>query len=242
MVGVTSLAFENGLCQDHCPPALCSQAGLLRTPLLPPAPGLPGRALDAAFQQLGRGPGRVRCPPQSLSLTPHLTFGRRSPPMGVSHRKKPQAGPGALRATPGPVSIGSAERGQSSPAQVVGRGPGCDRKASWAGLGSHFCSVAVLDAPCTAGGLRRRNPISSLRKLPEKCVCRGHSPGGGKPEAREEVCRPPLHCTQGPLPCPQRPFISRALCRPGPGMARSHLSDTLVTEHSFCCNIFPSSD
>lgn len=57
MVGVTSLAFENGLCQDHCPPALCSQAGLLRTPLLP-APGLQGRALDAAFQQLGRGPGR----------------------------------------------------------------------------------------------------------------------------------------------------------------------------------------
>lgn len=92
MVGVTSLAFENGLCQDHCPPALCSQAGLLRTPLLPPAPGLQGRALDAAFQQLGRGPGRVRCPPQSLSLTPHLTFGRRSPPWVSATGRNPKLG------------------------------------------------------------------------------------------------------------------------------------------------------
>lgn len=51
------------------------------------------------------------------------------------------AGPGALRATPGFVSIGSAERGQSSPAQVVGRGPGCDREAS--------CDLASAEWPET---------------------------------------------------------------------------------------------
>lgn len=207
-----------------------------------PGPGPAGKGVRCGFSAAGQGAWAGTVSPAEPFSHTSFDLWPEVPPMGVSHGKKPRAGPGALGATPGPVSIGSAERGQSSPAQVVGRGPSCDRKASWAGLGSHSCSMAVLDAPCTAGGLRRRNPISSLRKLPEKCVCRGHSPVGGKPEAREEVCRPPLHCTQGPLPCPQRPFISRALCRPGPGMACSHLSDTLVTEHSFCCNIFPSSD
>lgn len=60
-----------------------------------------------------------------------------------------------------------------------------------------------------------------------------NSPGGGKPEAWEKVCRPPLCRTQGPLPCPQRLFISSA---PGGGKVTS--PDTVVTEQSFCCDTF----
>lgn len=41
------------------------------------------------------------------------------------------AGPGALRSHPGICEGQAAGRGQSSPAQAMDRGPGCDREASW---------------------------------------------------------------------------------------------------------------
>lgn len=56
-------------------------------------------------------------------------------------------------------------------------------QSSWPGVtflllaGSEGHAQGVLDAPCPAGGLGRKNLISFLRKLPEKCICTGQQPG-----------------------------------------------------------------
>lgn len=56
-------------------------------------------------------------------------------------------------------------------------------QSSWPGVtflllaGSEGHAQGVLDAPCPAGGLGRKNLIFFLRKLPEKCICTGQQPG-----------------------------------------------------------------
>lgn len=135
---LSQVPSKEGLCQDNRPHSLCSQAGLRRTLLLSPGPA--GNSGHTAFSSWGRvfasaspGPasqGFMSPSPQVFTACVQVA----GPPScgGLwAVGRTTWAGLGALSSHPGLCEGQAAGRGQSSPAQAVDRGPGCDREASW---------------------------------------------------------------------------------------------------------------
>lgn len=90
VAGVTSLAFENGLCQDHHPPAGCTRPACYGRRCCR-WPRACREGCRCGFSAAGQGVWAGAVSPQSLSLTPHSTFvwsppggGAGGPPLRVS--------------------------------------------------------------------------------------------------------------------------------------------------------------
>lgn len=100
---------------------------------------------------------------------------------------------------------------RASPA--AGRRGGGVRGTLCATVGSEGDPRGSADAPLLRWGLGRTNPISCLRKLPEKCCAEANSPGTlGGSRSRGEGCRPPLS-----TPKASASLFLQALCLCGPG-------------------------